>query len=59
MRSVLVDWLIDVHFKFKLIPETLFKAIGILDRYITTLTEISPKKLQLIGIASLFIASKY
>lgn len=59
MRAVLIDWLIDVHLKFKLLPETLFKTTGILDRYLTTLPEITPKKLQLTGVAALFIASKY
>lgn len=33
MRKVLVDWLIDVHLNFKLLPETLFIAINMIDRY--------------------------
>jgi hypothetical protein len=33
MRRILVDWLIDVHTKFKLLPETLFLAINLVDRY--------------------------
>lgn len=34
MRSILVDWLIQVHLRFHLLPETLFLAINILDRYL-------------------------
>jgi len=34
MRSILVDWLIDVHLKFKLLPETLFITINIIDRFL-------------------------
>lgn len=34
MRAILVDWLIEVHLKFRLVPETLFLAINILDRYL-------------------------
>jgi len=34
MRSILVDWLIDVHIKFKLRPETLFLTISLIDRYL-------------------------
>ena len=34
MRLILVDWLIEVHFKFELLPETLFIAINIIDRYL-------------------------
>jgi G2/mitotic-specific cyclin-B, other len=33
MRRILVDWLIDVHMKFKLLPETLFITINLVDRY--------------------------
>ena len=33
MRRVLVDWLTDVHMKFKLVPETLFITINMIDRY--------------------------
>lgn len=34
MRGILLDWLIDVHLKFKLQPETLFLTFNILDRYL-------------------------
>ena len=33
MRRILVDWLTDVHMKFKLVPETLFITINMVDRY--------------------------
>ena len=33
-RSILVDWLIQVHLKFKLLQETLYIAVDILDRYL-------------------------
>jgi hypothetical protein len=33
MRQVLVDWLVEVHGKFKLLPETLFITINLIDRY--------------------------
>ena len=34
MRAILIDWLADVHAKFKLVPETLFLTVNILDRYL-------------------------
>jgi len=34
MRAILVDWLIEVHYKFKLLPETLFITIRIIDRFL-------------------------
>ena len=58
MRSILVDWLIEVHRMFKLMPETLFLAINIIDRFLS-LRSISRDKLQLVGITSMLIASKY
>ena len=34
MRAILIDWLIEVHLKFKLLPETLFLTVNIIDRYL-------------------------
>lgn len=34
MRAILVDWLVDVHYKFKLVPETLYLTINLIDRYL-------------------------
>lgn len=34
MRGILIDWLIDVHIKFKLVPETLFFTVNLIDRYL-------------------------
>lgn len=58
MRAILVDWLIDVHLKFKLLPETLFLTINITDRYLSKVN-INRKILQLVGVSAMFIASKY
>lgn len=58
MRSILIDWLVDVQVKFKLLPETLFMAANIIDRYCARV-QIPRQKLQLIGVTALFIASKY
>jgi hypothetical protein len=58
MRAILIDWLIDVHLKFKLVPESLFLTINIIDRYISR-KQILRSKLQLLGVAALLIACKY
>ena len=34
MRAILVDWIIEVHLKFKLKPETLFLTVSLIDRYL-------------------------
>jgi G2/mitotic-specific cyclin-B, other len=58
MRAILIDWLVDVHLKFKLLPETLFLTINLIDRYLS-IVQIARQKLQLVGVASMLIATKY
>jgi G2/mitotic-specific cyclin-B, other len=58
MRAILVDWLIEVHHKFKLLPETLFLTINLIDRYLEKQV-IHRTKLQLVGVTAMLIASKY
>jgi cyclin B len=58
MRIILLDWLVDVQLKFKLLPETLFLTINIIDRYLSK-TKATKENLQLIGITSMLIACKY
>ena len=58
MRAILIDWLIEVHLKFKLLPETLFLTVNLIDRYLEK-EQIPRTKLQLVGVTSMLIASKY
>lgn len=58
MRAILVDWLIDVHMTFNLMPESLYLTVNIMDRYLS-MEAISRKQLQLVGISSMLIACKY
>ena len=58
MRSILIDWLLEVHNKFKLQPQTLWLCVSILDRYLET-EQTLRAKLQLVGVAALLIAAKY
>ena len=58
MRAILVDWLIEVHYKFKLNPETLFITVNIIDRYLSKAV-VKRQLLQLVGVTAMLIASKY
>ncbi|KAL6452524.1 CLB2 G2/mitotic-specific cyclin CLB2 [Candida maltosa Xu316] len=58
MRSILVDWLVEMHLKFRLLPESLFLAINIMDRFMS-IEIVQIDKLQLLATGSLFIAAKY
>jgi len=60
MRAVLIDWLVSVHIQFKLLPETVYTAVSILDRFMQVHTgSVSRASLQLVGVTAMFIASKY
>jgi len=60
MRGVLVDWLVDVHLKYrqKLKDGTLYQAISLVDRFLEK-RQVHRRKLQLVGVCGMLIASKY
>lgn len=58
MRAILIDWLVDVNVKFKLVSEALFMTINLIDRYLSH-KQVTRHKLQLVGVSALLIACKY
>lgn len=58
MRSVLIDWLIQVHLKFHLLQETLYLCVQIIDAYLMAV-DVPKMQLQLVGVTAMFVASKY
>lgn len=58
MRCIVVDWLVDVHRKFKMRTETFFIAVSMMDRFLEK-NLISKEIFQLVGAACLFAAAKY
>lgn len=58
MRSILIDWIIEVHFQFKLKTESLFLTINLIDRYLERI-RVSKENLQLVGVSAMLIACKY
>lgn len=57
MRSILIDWLVQVHLRFRLLQETLYLTVSIMDRFLQV-QDIRRTRLQLIGVTSMFIAAK-
>ncbi|XP_023645481.1 putative cyclin-B3-1 isoform X2 [Capsella rubella] len=57
-RGILINWLIEVHFKFDLMHETLYLTMNLLDRYLSQVP-IGKNEMQLIGLTALLLASKY
>lgn len=58
IRSILINWLIEVHFKFDLMQETLYLTVTLLDRYLSQV-QIKKNEMQLVGLTALLLASKY
>jgi len=58
MRSILVDWIIEVHFQFKLKVESLFLTINLIDRFLEKVS-VTKETLQLVGVSAMLIACKY
>ncbi|KRY00535.1 Cyclin-A2, partial [Trichinella pseudospiralis] len=58
MRSILVDWLIDVSSEFNLEEQTLQLGVSLTDRFLSRMG-CNKSKLQLVGTTALMIASKY
>ena len=57
-RAKLIDWLAELHYKYKMFPETLFTMTTLVDRYLSAKT-VPLSELQLIGASALFIAAKF
>lgn len=59
MRAYLVDWLAELHYKFKMWAETLYVTIGIVDHFLALYPNVKKSELQCLGITALHIAGKY
>ena len=58
MRAILISWLIEVHLKYQLQPETLFITVNLIDRYCST-EKVPRSEYQLLGVTAMLIAAKY
>jgi len=58
MRAILVDWLVEVHMKYRLRAETLYLTINLIDRYLSVCS-VTRRRLQLVGVSAMLIAAKF
>ena len=58
MRSILIDWLVDVSVHFEVMGETLHFAINFIDRTLSKMS-VEKSKLQLVGVACMKIADVF
>ena len=58
MRPYLLDFIIEAHAAYALLPETLFLAVNIIDRYCSRRV-VYKKHYQLVGVTALLLAAKF
>lgn len=58
MRSILVDWLVDVSVHFEVMSETLHFAVNYIDRTLSRMV-VEKKQLQLVGVSCMKIADVF
>lgn len=58
MRGILIDWLVEVSEEYKLISDTLYLTVNLIDRFLSQ-SYIERHRLQLLGVTCMLIASKY
>ncbi|KAG0487449.1 hypothetical protein HPP92_009544 [Vanilla planifolia] len=58
MRSILIDWLVEVADEYKLVPDTLYLTVYAIDCFLSQ-SYIKKERLQLLGVTCMLIASKY
>ncbi|KAJ1438225.1 Cyclin-like [Sesbania bispinosa] len=58
MRGILVDWLVEVSDEYNLVPDTLYLAVNLIDRFLSK-SLIQKQRLQLLGVTCMLISSKY
>lgn len=58
MRAILLDWLVEVHLKFKFELPTLYLTVNLIDRFLERKVVLR-QKLQLVGVTAMLLASKY
>ncbi|RDY10030.1 Cyclin-A2-2, partial [Mucuna pruriens] len=58
MRGILIDWIVEVSEEYKLVPDTLYLTVNLIDRFLSQ-SLIQKQRLQLLGVTCMLIASKY
>ncbi|KAF5743281.1 Mitotic-like cyclin 3B from [Tripterygium wilfordii] len=58
MRGILIDWLVEVSEEYKLVPDTLYLTVNLIDRFLSQ-NYIEKQRLQLLGVTSMLIASRF
>lgn len=55
MRAILIDWMVEVHLRFKLLQETLYLTVAVLDRFLQVKQLLLGHRLFLNDVSSLLM----
>ncbi|KAL5184852.1 Cyclin-A2-2 [Glycine soja] len=58
MRGILIDWLVEVSEEYKLLPDTLYLTVNLIDRSLSQ-SLVQKQRLQLLGVTCMLIASRF
>ncbi len=58
MRSILIDWLVEVAQEYNMQTDTLYLTVAYVDRYLSAVA-VARGELQLVGVACMLVAAKY
>ncbi|XP_020581412.1 cyclin-A2-1-like isoform X2 [Phalaenopsis equestris] len=58
MRGILIDWLVEVAEEYRLVPDTLYLTVYLIDCFLSQ-NYIERQRLQLLGVTCMLISSKY
>ncbi len=58
MRSIMIDWMMEVCMEFMMKRDSLYIAINLVDRFLSRDFNVKKADLQLVGVCCLFIAAK-
>lgn len=54
MKRITSNLQVEVHLKFKMVPETLYLTVDLIDRFLEK-KQVRRSKLQLVGVAALLV----
>lgn len=58
MRSILIDWLVEVAQEYNMQTDTLYLTVTYVDRFLSAVA-VARGELQLVGVACMLVAAKY
>lgn len=59
LRSKVIDWVIEIHYKFQSSPRTLYLTVKLIDCFMSKTHGLCPNDLHLLSLSCVYLSSKY